>query len=62
MAKAKLKSLTMQGSLALVVFAVLVPVMSKTGLELDAETKQAVLLLIGAAITYGMRRAVGGLT
>jgi len=53
--------MTIQGAAALAVFAVAVPIMSKAGVALDGETKQAVILLIGAAIAYGLRRAAGGL-
>lgn len=56
------KSLTVQAALALAVFAVVSPFLAKVGVELDDETRQAIILLIGAAIAYGMRRAQGGLS
>ena len=59
--KAKHRSLTVQGAAAMAIFAVALPLLRKAGVELDPETKQAVLLLIGSAIAYGLRRAAGGL-
>jgi|GEM_PF-5411771 len=51
----------MQGAAALAVVAVALPILARFGVVLDSETKQAVILLIGAAIAYGLRRAAGGL-
>lgn len=53
------QSLTLQGAAALVVFAALVPVLARAGVTVTDEVRQAVLLIIGAVITYGLRRAVG---
>ena len=59
--KPKSKSLTIQGAIAIAVFGAAVPILSRMGVVLDAELKQAIILLLGAVVAYGLRRAQGGL-
>lgn len=59
--KPKAQSLTVRASLALVIVAALIPILKQAGIEVDPELKQAIILCIGAAMTYGLRRAAGGL-
>jgi hypothetical protein len=59
--KPKSKSLTIQGAIAIAAFAAAVPVLSRMGVVIDAELKQSLILLLGAVVAYGLRRAQGGL-
>ena len=55
------KSLTIQGAIALALFAVAAPLLAKAGVEIDAELKQAIILILGSIVAVGLRRAQGGL-
>ena len=55
------KSLTIQGAIALALFAVAAPLLAKAGVEIDAELKQAIVLILGSIVAVGLRRAQGGL-
>ena len=59
--KPKSKSLTIQGAIAIAVFGAAVPILSRMGVVIDAELKQSIILILGAVVAYGMRRAQGGL-
>lgn len=59
--KAKSKSLTIQGAIAIALFGAAVPILSRMGVVIDAELKQSIILILGAVVAYGMRRAQGGL-
>ena len=61
MTKPKSQSLTVRSALALALFAVATPVLTRLGVVLDPEIRQAVLVLLAAAVAYGLRRAQGGL-
>lgn len=56
------KSMTIQGAIALALFAVAAPLLAKAGVEIDAELKQAIVLILGSIVAVGLRRAQGGLT
>ena len=62
MRKPARKSLTIQGAIALALFAVAAPLLTKFGVELDQELKQAIVLILGSIVAIGMRRAQGGLS
>ena len=55
------KSLTIQSAIALALFAVAAPLLSKFGVAVDPELKQAIILVLGSVVAIGMRRAQGGL-
>ena len=55
------KSMTIQGAIALALFAVAAPLLAKAGVEIDAELKQAIILILGSIVAVGLRRAQGGL-
>ena len=55
------KSMTIQGAIALALFAVAAPLLAKAGVEIDAELKQAIVLILGSIVAVGLRRAQGGL-
>jgi len=61
MTKPKSQSLTVRSALALALVAVATPVLTRLGVVLDPEIRQAVLVLLAAAVAYGLRRAQGGL-
>ena len=56
------KSMTIQGAIALALFAVAAPLLAKAGVEIDAELKQVIVLILGSIVAVGLRRAQGGLT
>ena len=55
------KSMTIQGAIALALFAVAAPLLAKAGVEIDAELRQAIVLILGSIVAVGLRRAQGGL-
>lgn len=55
------KSMTIQGAIALALFAVAAPLLAKAGVEIDAELKQTIVLILGSIVAVGLRRAQGGL-
>ena len=59
--KPKSKSLTIQAAIAIALFGAAAPVLTRAGVTIDPELKQSIILILGALVAYGMRRAQGGL-